>query len=110
MVVGDGGEGRKTSPPPPAWVLTSPPAAGYSQNPISVYYVWGEGEGKGGGGGTGRRPPPPAPLPTTPPAFGVAVVTNTPWGARVAFRFDPAGDKVAKCLHVSPFMDMEGTW
>ena len=88
--------------PPPAWVLTSPPAAGYAQNPISVYYVWGR---EGGGGRSASSG-----LPATPPSAALAVVTNTPWGARVAFRFDPAGDRVAKCLHVSPFMDMEGDW
>lgn len=31
-------------------------------------------------------------------------VTNTPWGERVTFLFDPNGDSVAKPLHVSPFM------
>jgi len=31
-------------------------------------------------------------------------VTNTPWGERVSFVFDPHSDLVAKALHVSPFM------
>lgn len=31
-------------------------------------------------------------------------VTNTPWGERVIFVFDPSSDLVAKPLHVSPFM------
>ena len=105
MVAGKGAGGR---PPLPVWVLTSPPAAGYAQNPISVYYVWdGSEEAREGGGSSA---PPPAPLPPTPPARALAVVTNTPWGARVHFAFDPRGDKVTKCLHVSPFMDMEATW
>ncbi|KAL2930650.1 polyprotein [Bienertia sinuspersici] len=37
-------------------------------------------------------------------------VTNTPWGERVSFVFNPNSDTVAKALHVSPFMDMEGNW
>lgn len=31
-------------------------------------------------------------------------VTNTPWGERVIFVFNPNSDLVAKSLHVSPFM------
>lgn len=31
-------------------------------------------------------------------------VTNTPWGERVTFLFNPNSDLVAKPLHVSPFM------
>lgn len=37
-------------------------------------------------------------------------VTNTPWNERVTFVFDPKGAEVKKALHVSPFMDMDGTW
>ena len=37
-------------------------------------------------------------------------MTNTPWGARVRFAFDPTGETVNKALHVSPFMDMESSW
>jgi len=37
-------------------------------------------------------------------------VTNTPWGERVSFLFNPAGDTSPKALHVSPFMDMGNTW
>ena len=51
-------------------------------------------------------PPPPA----RPPVAAVAEVTNTPWGASSSFAFDPTGDAVPKCLHVSPFMDMKATW
>ncbi|CAN0921614.1 hypothetical protein LINGRAHAP2_LOCUS32687 [Linum grandiflorum] len=39
-----------------------------------------------------------------------SLVTNTPWGERVAFVFNPNSDCVAKPLHVSPFMDMMGNW
>lgn len=39
-----------------------------------------------------------------------AQVTNTPWNERVTFVFDPKGAEVKKALHVSPFMDMDGTW
>lgn len=34
----------------------------------------------------------------------VLQVTNTPWGERVTFLFNPNSDLVAKPLHVSPFM------
>jgi hypothetical protein len=37
-------------------------------------------------------------------------VTNTPWGERVTFVFDPKGQRVQKALHVSPFMDMDNVW
>jgi DUF1365 family protein len=37
-------------------------------------------------------------------------VTNTPWGERVTFVFDPKGQRVQKALHVSPFMDMGNVW
>jgi hypothetical protein len=37
-------------------------------------------------------------------------VTNTPWGDRVTFMFNPEGDVSPKALHVSPFMDMQNTW
>jgi DUF1365 family protein len=37
-------------------------------------------------------------------------VTNTPWGERVSFVFNPAGDVSPKALHVSPFMDMDNSW
>ena len=36
--------------------------------------------------------------------FLVFQVTNTPWGERVSFVFNPNSDLVAKPLHVSPFM------
>ena len=70
-------------------LLTTPISAGYTQNPISVYYCLD--------------------------AAGVlcvciAEVTNTPWGARVTFLFRPDGQRVPKAMHVSPFMDMRSTW
>jgi hypothetical protein len=37
-------------------------------------------------------------------------VTNTPWGERVTFAFNPKGERVQKSLHVSPFMDMGNIW
>ncbi|KAL2636142.1 hypothetical protein R1flu_007621 [Riccia fluitans] len=40
----------------------------------------------------------------------IAEVTNTPWGERVKFEFEPSKDKVAKLLPVSPLMDMAGSW
>lgn len=40
----------------------------------------------------------------------VVQVTNTPWGARVRFVFDPDGETVHKAMHVSPLMDMKSTW
>ena len=40
----------------------------------------------------------------------IAEVTNTPWGARVTFVFDPGEQAVPKAMHVSPLMDMRSTW
>jgi len=40
----------------------------------------------------------------------MAEVTNTPWGERVVFSFEPSGQRVPKALHVSPLMDMLGDW
>jgi hypothetical protein len=48
-------------------LLTHPPAAGYTQNPISVYYCYGAR------GGRLER--------------CIAEVTNTPWAERVTFLF-----------------------
>jgi DUF1365 family protein len=74
----------------PVRLLTHPPSAGYSQNPISVYYCYGAD------GGQLER--------------CIAEVTNTPWGERVTFLFRPGGETVPKALHVSPLMDMRSTW
>lgn len=71
------------------WLLTHPAAAGYVQNPISVYYCHAK---------DGSLP------------WAIAEVTNTPWAARVTFLFRPDGHTVPKSLHVSPFMDMKNTW
>jgi DUF1365 family protein len=57
----------------------------YAQNPISVYYCYSDSS--------------PATLQRC-----IAEVTNTPWGERVTFPFNPAGFTVPKSLHVSPLM------
>lgn len=99
----------------PVWLLTMPPAAGYSQNPISVYYCYAEGEEKNKAttndgdknlDANGNFAMPPA----SNPVAAIAEVTNTPWGSVARFSFDPSGDSVPKCLHVSPFMDMRNEW
>ncbi|KAG8634688.1 uncharacterized protein LOC110604557 [Manihot esculenta] len=76
----------------PVFLLTIPPSVGYEQNPLSVYYCY-DLEGS-----------------ILHLKKCIAEVTNTPWGERVIFVFDPSSDLVAKPLHVSPFMDMLGNW
>ncbi|MED6120392.1 hypothetical protein PIB30_020405 [Stylosanthes scabra] len=76
----------------PVLLLTIPPSVGYEQNPLSVYYCYHVQ-------GT-----------CTSLNKCIAQVTNTPWGERVSFVFNPHSDLVAKALHVSPFMDMLGSW
>ncbi|KAK7331381.1 hypothetical protein VNO77_25604 [Canavalia gladiata] len=76
----------------PILLLTIPPSVGYEQNPLSVYYCYAVE-------GSTRRL-----------KKCIAEVTNTPWGERVSFVFNPHSDLVAKALHVSPFMDMLGSW
>lgn len=71
-------------------VLTNPKAAGYIQNPISVYYCHDRATGA--------------------LARGIAEVTNTPWAERVTFVFNPGNETVPKALHVSPLMDMANRW
>ncbi|KAI5670943.1 hypothetical protein M9H77_11307 [Catharanthus roseus] len=73
-------------------LLTIPPSVGYEQNPLSLYYCY-DVEGS-----------------SQHLKKCIAEVTNTPWGERVSFLFDPNSDIVAKPLHVSPFMDMLGNW
>ncbi|CAH9113491.1 unnamed protein product [Cuscuta europaea] len=76
----------------PVFLLTMPPSVGYEQNPLSVYYCYElEGSSK-----LLKK--------------CIAEVTNTPWGERVSFLFNPESDMVAKALHVSPFNDMLGSW
>ena len=88
----------------PVRLLTHPPSAGYTQNPISVYYCYKDGAEWGEG------------KPDPNPEQCLAEVTNTPWGERVTFAFRPAvgglaqGEKVCKSLHVSPLMDMKSEW
>jgi len=75
----------------PVWLLTVPSCCGYAQNPISVYYAFDKD-------GVELEQ-------------CVAEVTNTPWGERVVFSFEPEmKDALPKSLHVSPFMDMKNTW
>uniref|UniRef100_A0A6N2KEV4 DUF1365 domain-containing protein n=1 Tax=Salix viminalis TaxID=40686 RepID=A0A6N2KEV4_SALVM len=76
----------------PVFLLTIPPSVGYEQNPLSLYYCYDMD-------GSARIL-----------KKCIAEVTNTPWGERVVFIFDPNSDAVAKPLHVSPFMDMLGSW
>ncbi|KAF9672536.1 hypothetical protein SADUNF_Sadunf11G0052400 [Salix dunnii] len=76
----------------PVFLLTIPPNVGYEQNPLSLYYCYDMD-------GSARLL-----------KKCIAEVTNTPWGERVVFIFDPNSDVVAKPLHVSPFMDMLGNW
>lgn len=73
----------------PVYLLTNPISAGYHQNPISVYYCYRADMHL---------------------ERCIAEVTNTPWGERVTFLFDPAGTHAPKALHVSPMMDMDNTW
>ena len=97
----------------PVKLLTSPWTFGYAQNPISVYYCFDEppepppdrSPSKSSGDKSALSKPPPPLL-----RCCVAEVTNTPWGERVRFDFDPRGQRVPKSLHVSPFMDAEGDW
>ncbi|KAJ7569114.1 hypothetical protein O6H91_01G141800 [Diphasiastrum complanatum] len=72
------------------YLLTVPSSFGYEQNPISLYYCYDHG--------------------AEVPVKCIAEVTNTPWGERVTFVFDPKSDVIAKALHVSPFMDALGQW
>ncbi|KAH0755375.1 hypothetical protein KY290_025645 [Solanum tuberosum] len=76
----------------PVFLLTIPSSVGYVQNPLSLYYCY-DTEGS---------------LQNLKKC--IAEVTNTPWGERVSFLFNPNSDVVAKSLHVSPFMDMLGNW
>ncbi|KAF8028401.1 hypothetical protein BT93_E1111 [Corymbia citriodora subsp. variegata] len=76
----------------PIFLLTIPPSVGYEQNPLSLYYCY---DIKGAAQHLHKC---------------IAEVTNTPWGERVLFVFNPNSDLVAKPLHVSPFMDMHGNW
>ena len=106
----------------PVRLFTSPWTFGYVQNPISVYYCYDSGDS---GSREGTAPADTSTTTTTATTAAaaaececsqetltmcVAEVTNTPWGERVVFNFEPNGQRVPKSLHVSPFMDMEGEW
>lgn len=73
----------------PVYLLTNPVSVGYHQNPISVYFCYSADMRL---------------------QQCIAEVTNTPWGERVTFLFDPRGTHTPKSLHVSPMMDMKNTW
>ncbi|WOK97094.1 hypothetical protein Cni_G05802 [Canna indica] len=83
----------------PVFLLTIPANLGYEQNPLSVYYCYEVTKEDIQEGGS-----------TPCLKMCIAEVTNTPWGERVCFIFSPGTDVVTKPLHVSPFMDMLGTW
>jgi len=69
--------------------LLMPESAGFEENPICVYYCYDEADEL---------------------RCCIAEVTNTPWGDRVAFPFNPSGDSLPKPLHVSPLQDMQSSW
>ncbi|PKA56980.1 hypothetical protein AXF42_Ash002284 [Apostasia shenzhenica] len=83
-----------------SFLLTIPASVGYEQNPLRVYYCYdlGREENKERGISSPRL------------KNCIAEVTNTPWAEKVFFVFNPHSDLVAKPLHVSPFMDMQGNW
>ena len=110
----------------PVHLLTHPPSAGYTQNPISVYYCYGVEKEDNNNNATTPQETPKNPREKNKPATTtaslekcLAEVTSTPWGERVTFAFLPAlsdnehtknGQSVPKALHVSPLMDMTSTW
>jgi DUF1365 family protein len=70
--------------------LQAPRSLGVAFNPVRFFYCW-EGEEL---------------------AAVIAEVTNTPWGDRHRYVLDPAGGRLDKAMHVSPFqpMDQEYAW
>uniref|UniRef100_A0A1D1XGY3 ADP-ribosylation factor GTPase-activating protein 3 n=1 Tax=Anthurium amnicola TaxID=1678845 RepID=A0A1D1XGY3_9ARAE len=95
----------------PVLLLTIPPSVGYEQNPLSVYYCYdlvpATTQEHTAAANDGERS---TTITTLCLRKCIAEVTNSPWGERVSFVFDPRSDLVAKPLHVSPFMDMLGNW
>ncbi|KAK1378428.1 TBC1 domain family member 14 like [Heracleum sosnowskyi] len=77
----------------PVLLLTIPPSVGYQRSPVTLYYCYDRQESS-----------------SNILKNCIAEVSNTPWGEQVRFVFNPNSDLVAKCLHVSPFMDMLGDW
>nr|GEY09546.1 hypothetical protein CTI12_AA196840 [Tanacetum cinerariifolium] len=64
----------------PVFLLTIPPSVGYHQNPLSVYYCYDvEGTSK-----CLKK--------------CIAEATNSPWGERLQFLFNPNSDVVAKLI------------
>ncbi|CAD6221170.1 unnamed protein product [Miscanthus lutarioriparius] len=85
---------RVASTSGPVHLLTIPKSVGYEQNPLSIYYCYDSAvQGQDGE-----------------LRMCIAEVTNTPWGERVMFTFQPGSDLISKPLHVSPFMDMHSNW
>eukprot|EP00210_Caulerpa_lentillifera_P001883 g1812.t1 len=70
-------------------LLTSPACCGYIQNPTSIYYCYSS---------------------TNTLEKCIAEMTNTPYGSRVWYLFNPKGDRFCKALQVSPFMGMDLEW
>ena len=75
-----------------AWVLCMPAAASFIINPIAVYYCF-----RVTAAGTRKLFP-----------RCIAEVTSEPWTDKVRFVFAADDDVVPKCLHVSPFFDVNG--
>ncbi len=76
-------------PSGPVSLLTHPRTWGWSFNPISCYFCWGDD-------------------PSAPPLQMVAEVTNTPWRERHCYVVGPPGTHdLEKRLHVSPFLGMD---
>ena len=79
-------------PPGPVLLLTAPRMLGFGYNPVSFYFLYGA---------SGERV-----------EAMMAEVTNTPWGERRHYALAGDGDgpirgRVAKAMHVSPFMAMD---
>jgi DUF1365 family protein len=77
-------------PDGPVHRLHAPRSLGVAFNPVRFHYCRHEGE----------------------LLAVVAEVTNTPWGEHHSYVLDPAGGRIAKAMHVSPFqpMDQEYAW
>jgi DUF1365 family protein len=78
-------EATGVTPDGPVFVLEAPRSLGIGFNPVRFYYAFHEER----------------------LLAVVAEVTNTPWGERRSYVLDPAGGRLDKALHVSPFMPMD---
>ncbi|MFL5847003.1 MAG: DUF1365 domain-containing protein [Solirubrobacteraceae bacterium] len=72
-------------PDGPVYLLEAKRSLGVGFNPVRFSYVWHAGA-----------------LHAV-----VAEVTNTPWGEKHSYVLDPAGGRIDKAMHVSPFMPMD---